>query len=74
MRRPQTASLCSGNANASTFAYKYRGQHLAQALLEAMENHARARGVRRIYLDSKDDLREALRLYTPARLPTVRTL
>jgi GNAT superfamily N-acetyltransferase len=43
---------------------EYRGQHLAQALLDTMEDHARANGIGRIYLDSKEDLKPALHLYT----------
>ena len=42
---------------------RFRGRHLADALLDAMEEHALASGVAWIYLDSKDDLQEALRIY-----------
>lgn len=40
-----------------------RGQGIAGLLLDALEAHARATGVAWVYLDSKDDLQEALRLY-----------
>lgn len=42
---------------------RFRGQRIAHKLLDAMEAHARAVGVEWIYLDSKDDLRDAIRLY-----------
>jgi GNAT superfamily N-acetyltransferase len=43
---------------------QFRGLGIAGALLDAMEEHARACRIEWIYLDSKDDLRNALRLYT----------
>ncbi|MET4578953.1 GNAT superfamily N-acetyltransferase [Ottowia thiooxydans] len=42
---------------------EYRGQGIAGSLLDAMELHAKKIGVNWIYLDSKDDLRSALRIY-----------
>ena len=41
----------------------FRGQHLAGALLEAMEAHAATSGCEWLYLDSNDRLQDALRLY-----------
>ena len=41
----------------------FRGRGLADRLLDAMELHAVSLGSRWIYLDSKDDLHEALRIY-----------
>lgn len=41
-----------------------RGHGVAQRLLEALEAHAKAKGFKQIYLDSKDDLQVAIRLYT----------
>ncbi len=41
-----------------------RGNGLASALLDAQEAFAKSRGVKQIYLDSKDDLQAAIRLYT----------
>lgn len=41
----------------------FRGVHVADQMLDAMEAHARSLGLDWIYLDSKDDLREAIRLY-----------
>jgi len=42
---------------------EFRGRGIAEGLLAAMEEYATAIGARWIYLDSKDDLRDALRLY-----------
>jgi GNAT superfamily N-acetyltransferase len=41
----------------------FRGQGIADALLGAMEAHAAASGAAWIYLDTKDDLAPALRVY-----------
>jgi GNAT superfamily N-acetyltransferase len=41
----------------------FRGRGVAGALLAAMEAHAAASGAAWIYLDSKDDLADALRQY-----------
>ena len=41
-----------------------RGRGIAEALLCAMEEYALAQAAEWIYLDSKDDLRDALRIYT----------
>lgn len=42
---------------------RFRGQGLAGALLNAMENFAAASSLEWVYLDSRDDLRDALRIY-----------
>ena len=42
----------------------FRGRGLASALLDALEEHATYRGFEWLYLDSTDDLRAAIRLYT----------
>ena len=42
----------------------FRGLGIAGALLDAMEEHAQSLGTDWIYLDSKDDLRDALHVYT----------
>ena len=42
---------------------EYRGQGIAERLLEALEAYAREAGYGAIYLDSKDDLKTALRFY-----------
>ena len=42
---------------------EYRGQGIAERLLEALEAYARESGYEAIYLDSKDDLKAALRFY-----------
>lgn len=42
---------------------EYRGQGIAEQLLEALEAYARESGYGAIYLDSKDDLKTALRFY-----------
>ena len=41
----------------------FRGRGLADRLLAVMELHALSLGSKWIYLDSKDDLRDALRIY-----------
>jgi len=41
----------------------HRGAHVADALLDALENHARAGGYRALYLDTHDKLTAALRFY-----------
>ncbi|MFE8646969.1 GNAT family N-acetyltransferase [Sphingomonas sp. NCPPB 2930] len=41
----------------------YRGRGISAALLDAMEAHAHQAGATWIYLDSKDDLKSALRIY-----------
>ena len=40
-----------------------RGHHIASALLDAQEDYARSQGLRWIYLDSYDDLKDAIALY-----------
>lgn len=42
---------------------EYRGRGIAEQLLEALEAYARESGYRAIYLDSKDDLKTAIRFY-----------
>lgn len=41
----------------------YRGRGIARRLLTELETFAVARGVQWLYLDSKDDLVEAIRFY-----------
>jgi GNAT superfamily N-acetyltransferase len=41
----------------------FRGQHLAHALMQAAEEHARAEGIAWFYLDTKDDLHAAIHFY-----------
>ncbi len=43
---------------------RFRGQGLADPLLDAMEAKAAAGGARWVYLDSKDDLKGALHIYS----------
>lgn len=42
---------------------RFRGRGIADALLDAMEEYARATAREWVYLDSKDDLKDALRIY-----------
>ena len=42
---------------------QFRGQHLASALMQAAEQHARAQGIQWLYLDTKDDLPAAIHFY-----------
>ena len=41
----------------------FRGLHLAHALMQAAEEHARHEGIRWLYLDTKDDLHAAIHFY-----------
>ncbi len=41
----------------------FRNLGLAHALMQAAENHARRQGHRWLYLDTKDDLHDAIRFY-----------
>ena len=41
----------------------FRGLHLAHALMNAVEQHARGAGLQWIYLDTKDDLHVAIHFY-----------
>jgi GNAT superfamily N-acetyltransferase len=43
---------------------RFRGQGLAEPLLDAMEARALASGASWVYLDSKDDLKGALHIYS----------
>ncbi len=47
-------------------AHSVRGLGLGRRLLAELENRARAAGVRRVQLETKDVLREAINLYTSA--------
>lgn len=40
-----------------------RGHRVAHSMLDAQEEYARARGLKRIFLDSKDDLKVAIGIY-----------
>ncbi len=42
---------------------RFRRRGIAEALLDALEAHAGAEGIRWVYLDSKDDLDVAIRMY-----------
>lgn len=42
---------------------RFRGQGIADALLNVLEEYASATATRWVYLDSKDDLTDALRIY-----------
>jgi GNAT superfamily N-acetyltransferase len=42
----------------------HRGRGLARALMDAAEEFARGQGFRALYLDTKDDLIDAIRFYT----------
>jgi GNAT superfamily N-acetyltransferase len=41
----------------------FRGLHLAHALMQAAEQHARAAELQWLYLDTKDDLHAAIHFY-----------
>ena len=42
---------------------QFRGRGIAEALLDAMEEYALEKAAEWVYLDSKDDLKDALRIY-----------
>lgn len=66
LRRLDVAGLPMGAAAECKRLYvrpAFRGKGIAADLLDAMELHAAEAGFRWIYLDSKDDLRSALRIY-----------
>jgi GNAT superfamily N-acetyltransferase len=42
---------------------QFRGRGIAEALLDAMEEYALEKAAKWVYLDSKDDLKDALRIY-----------
>lgn len=42
---------------------QFRRRGLAEALMQALEQHAAGTGYRAVYLDTKDDLHAAIRLY-----------
>jgi GNAT superfamily N-acetyltransferase len=42
---------------------QFRGHGIADALLDAMEEYALEKAAEWVYLDSKDDLKDALRIY-----------
>ncbi|MGA3126770.1 MAG: GNAT family N-acetyltransferase [Candidatus Korobacteraceae bacterium] len=44
----------------------FRGLHLAHALMQAAEEHARRAGIHWLYLDTKDDLHAAIHFYLGA--------
>lgn len=60
-RLPQFAN--SGEVKRLYVREEHRGQGIAETLLEALERYAVACGYETLYLDSKDDLRVALRFY-----------
>jgi len=41
----------------------HRGQGIAEALMTALENYALSQGYKSVYLDTKDDLKAAIRFY-----------
>ena len=62
--RPLPALLHAAECKRLYVRPQFRRHGLASALLQALEEHAMASGYRWVYLDSKDDLRDAVRLYT----------
>lgn len=62
--RPLTAIPAAAECKRLYVRPRFRGQGIADQLLQHMEDHARAAHSSWIYLDSKDDLAAALRLYT----------
>ena len=60
---PCRRSRTPPRSSASTFVRQFRGLRLAHALMQAVEEHARAQGIQWLYLDTKDDLHAAIRFY-----------
>ncbi len=66
LREVQVPGLPAGTTRECKRLYvrpEFRGLGIAARLLDAMERHGAATGIEWIYLDSKDDLEAALRLY-----------
>lgn len=62
--RPLPSMALAGECKRLYVRPQFRGKRLAEALLDAMESYAVASGYQWMYLDSKDDLKEALGIYT----------
>lgn len=61
--RPLHEIAGSGEVKRLYVKPEYRRQKIAERLLEALETYARESGYGAIYLDSKDDLKTAIRFY-----------
>jgi GNAT superfamily N-acetyltransferase len=42
---------------------RFRGKGVAQSLMKALETYAKEAGLKTVYLDTKDDLKSAIRFY-----------
>lgn len=62
--RPLPSVAAAGECKRLYVRPQFRGRRLAELLLGAMEDYAAASGYAWVYLDSKDDLKEALGVYT----------
>lgn len=61
--RPLTGIAGAVECKRLYVAERHRGRGLSQALMRALEDHAAEAGHSAVYLDTKDDLRAAIRLY-----------
>lgn len=61
--RPLSQFEHSGEVKRLYVKPESRGQHIADRLLKALESYAVETGYRMLYLDTKDDLFEAIRFY-----------
>lgn len=61
--RPLPGIASAGECKRLYVRPPFRGAGVAGHLLDALETHAREQKMEWVYLDSKDDLREALQLY-----------
>ncbi len=61
--RPLTSLVGSGEVKRLYVQPDWRGRGIAELLLNALTSYAQGHGYHWLYLDSKDDLREALRFY-----------
>ncbi len=61
--RPLPSALRATECKRLYVRPQFRGRNIASALLDAMEEHAAATRQEWVFLDSKDDLQDAIRIY-----------
>lgn len=63
MLRPLANHSRSGEVKRLYVRSDYRGQGIAESLMQALEENAKRSGMQWLYLDTKDDLKPAIRFY-----------